>query len=69
MLYRINLIMLLFLVSCTAAKVSVPSGFSAQATKMPVKGLNGWMVNQRLSFGNFSTSAIKRGWDFSSAVK
>lgn len=69
MLQKSNLIILLFLVSCTAAKVSVPSGFSAQATKMPVKGLNGWIVNQRLSFGSFNTSTVKRGWDFSSAVQ
>lgn len=59
---------LLFLTSCTAAKVSVPSSFSGQATKYPVKGLNGWQVNQKLEFGNFSTSKIKRGWDFKSSV-
>jgi hypothetical protein len=36
---------------------------------MHVKGLNGWMVNQQLSFGNYSTSSIKRGWDFTSTVQ
>ena len=54
--------------SCTAAKLSVPETFSSQATKMPVKGLNGWQINQKLSFGNYTTSKIKRGWDFSSSV-
>ena len=45
-------VILIFLVSCTAVKVSVPEQFSNQASRMPVKGLNGWMVNQQLSFGN-----------------
>lgn len=54
--------------SCTAAKVAVPEKLSSQATRMPVKGLNGWMVNQQLKFGPYQTSSIKRGWDFSSSV-
>jgi len=58
-----------FLSSCTAVKLSVPSSFSDQATKMKVKGLNGWMVNQQLSFGNYRTSSIKRGWDFTSTAQ
>jgi hypothetical protein len=61
-------LLLVFIVSCTAAKLSVPPSFSEQATKMPVKGINGWQVNQKLSFGNYTTSKIKRGWDFSSSV-
>jgi len=60
---------LFLLPSCTAVKLSVPSSFSDQATKMHVKGLNGWMVNQQLSFGNYNTSSIKRGWDFTSSVQ
>lgn len=62
-------LLLLFFTSCTAAKISVPDQFAAQATRLPVKGLNGWMINQRLQFGNYSTSAIKRGWDFSGALQ
>ncbi|MBD0284050.1 MAG: hypothetical protein ICV79_01345 [Flavisolibacter sp.] len=55
--------------SCTTAKLSIPQEFSSQATRMPVKGLNGWMINQQLSFGNYQTSKIKRGWDFSSSIQ
>lgn len=55
--------------ACTAAKLSVPTQFSSQATKMPVKGLNGWMINQQLQFGNYQTSRIRRGWDFSASVQ
>lgn len=55
--------------SCTSVKVAVPEPFSKGATKMPVKGLNGWMINQQLSFGGYQTSKIKRGWDFQSSVQ
>ncbi|RPD43873.1 hypothetical protein [Paracnuella aquatica] len=58
-----------FFSSCTAVKVSVPQQFSSSATRLPIKGLNGWMVNQKLSFAQYQTSAIKRGWDFSSSVQ
>lgn len=67
--YKMLLAVLVVLSSCTAAKVSVPDQFSSQATKMPVKGINGWQVNQRLTFGNFQTSKIKRGWDFTASVQ
>ncbi|MGZ8537390.1 MAG: hypothetical protein ACXWV9_03955 [Flavisolibacter sp.] len=56
------------LLSCSSAKLSVPQKFSSQATQMPVKGINGWQVNQQLSFGNYQTSKIKRGWDFTASV-
>ncbi len=55
--------------ACTAAKLSVPPQFSSQATKMHVTGLNGWMINQQLTFGNYKTSKIKRGWDFTSSFQ
>jgi hypothetical protein len=59
----------IIITSCTAAKVQVPDQFSTQSTQMPVKGLNGWMINQQLSFGPYQTSKIKRGWDFTSSVQ
>jgi hypothetical protein len=67
-----KLTLLAFLItfaSCTAVKLSVPSQFSSQSTKMPVKGINGWQINQQLTFGNYKTSKIKRGWDFTSSVQ
>jgi hypothetical protein len=67
--YMGTLSLLLLLFSCTTAKLSVPEKFSAQATRMPVKGINGWQVGQKLSFGSYTTSTIKRGWDFSSSLQ
>ncbi len=66
---RFILPLIVLLSSCTAAKLSVPPSFSSQATKMHVKGVNGWKINQHLSFGNYKTSTIKRGWDFSNSVQ
>lgn len=65
---KIFLILIIFS-SCTAAKLSVPDKFTSQATKMSVKGINGWQVNQHLSFGPYTTSKIKRGWDFTASVQ
>ncbi len=67
--FKIVILALIVLTSCTAAKVSVPPQFSSQSTKMQVKGLNGWMINQKLTFGNYRTSSIKRGWDFSGGLQ
>ena len=66
---RLIILLLIVLSSCTAAKLAVPQKFSSQATKMHVKGLNGWMINQKLSFGPYQTSSIKRGWDFSASIQ
>jgi hypothetical protein len=62
-------ILLFLFASCTTVKLSVPTQFSSQATQMPVKGLNGWMLSQRLQFGPYQTSKIARGWDFRSSVQ
>lgn len=69
MFYRIIISALVILSSCTAAKVSVPDQFRGAATSMKVKGVNGWKINQKLSFGNYQTSAVKRGWDFASSYQ
>src|SRR5688572_21903067 len=65
----ISFVIMLAFSSCTAVKLSVPEQFSSQATKMNVKGLQGWQINQQLSFGPFQTSKIKRGWDFTSGMQ
>jgi hypothetical protein len=67
-MYKVFLAALL-LTSCTAAKLSVPEAFQKQSTRYSVKGLNGWMINQKLSFGPYQTSSIKRGWDFTSSLQ
>ncbi|NTS42173.1 hypothetical protein HRG84_14815 [Flavisolibacter sp. BT320] len=65
----IGVFFLFLLASCTTAKISVPTHLSSQATQMPVKGLNGWMMAQRLAFGPYQTSKISRGWDFQRSLQ
>ncbi len=60
---------LLPFLSCTTAKLSVPEKFRSQSTNMHVKGINGWQIGQKLSFGLYTTSTIKRGWDFTSSLQ
>jgi hypothetical protein len=69
-MFKFILIALIFvLYSCSTAKVTVPDKFKSQATRHKVKGVDGWQVNQHLEFGPYSTSRIKRGWDFASSVR
>ncbi|HVG42203.1 MAG TPA: hypothetical protein VM888_11385 [Chitinophagaceae bacterium] len=61
---------LLFLINgCTTVNVPVTTEFTSKATKMPVKGMNGIMVNQKLTFGPYQTTPVKRGWDFTASVQ
>lgn len=62
----ISIILLLTISSCTSIELSVPEQFSSQATKMHVKGVNGWQIGQRLNFGKYNTSKVKRGWNITS---
>jgi hypothetical protein len=59
----ISIVSLVSIASCTSIQLAVPDQFSSQATKLPVKGLNGWQINQKLSFGQYQTSKVKRGWN------
>jgi hypothetical protein len=65
----IYLVIIAAIGSCTTARLPVPDTFSSQATKMPVKGIQGWQVNQKLQFGSYTTSKIRRGWDFTASVQ
>lgn len=47
------------MLSCSTYKLAIPSQFSDNATSMEVKGLG----KKYMSFGNFKTSKIKRGWN------
>jgi hypothetical protein len=67
--YILSLIIIASITSCTAVKLSVPQQFTNEATKMHVKGLQGWKINQKISFGSYQTSSIKRGWDLTSSFQ
>jgi hypothetical protein len=58
------LFLLLFLLSnaCTLPKMLVPDDLASNAQLLPVKGKQGWMIKQKLSFGDYVTDKVKRGW-------
>ncbi|MBW8684963.1 hypothetical protein [Chitinophaga rhizophila] len=62
-------ILLAVTASCSTSRLAVPEQFSSQATRYPVKGAKVQHINQHLSFGNYTTSRIKRGWNLASGVK
>jgi hypothetical protein len=47
---------------CTVPYMQVDPGLSAQAQALPVSGRQGWLINQQLSFGSYSSSPVKRTW-------
>lgn len=56
------------LASCSTSRLSVPEVFSSQATCYRVKGANVTGIFQKLQFGDYKTSRIKRGWYMSSGI-
>lgn len=53
---------LFFASSCQPAKMVIDPELEELATAMPVKGRQGFQIGQRLSFGNYQTGKVKRGW-------
>lgn len=60
---------LLLFTACTAVKLQVPEAFKQEAESMPVKGVNGWMINQQLHFGPYKTTNVKRGWSLEKSAQ
>jgi hypothetical protein len=54
----------LVLTACTVPHMQVDEQLHSQADAMPVHGRQGWLVNQQLDFGSYTTSPVKRSWTF-----
>ena len=48
--------------SCSTSNIAVSENLRQNSSVMDVKGNAGLLINQKISFGNFYTSPIKRGW-------
>jgi hypothetical protein len=57
-----------FFYSCRTAEVAVNNDLKSNSEVYAVKGRQGFQVGQVLSFGDFTTSKVKRGWTFSYSV-
>ena len=52
---------LLLLAACSTPKMAVDTQLQTTPA-LAVKGRQGWMLNQHLSFGEFTTGKVQRGW-------
>jgi len=61
---KIALLLLFFagLQACKTPDIRIHPDLKAESTRYPVRGRQGWMINQVVTFGDFKTSRIKRGW-------
>lgn len=50
------------LFSCTPAKIAVDDSAWSQKEELAVKGRQGFLIKQKLSFGEFKTTTVKRSW-------
>lgn len=48
--------------SCAVAEANINPSLTNNTQAMPVKGMNWQGFNQKLTFGEFSTEKVKRGW-------
>jgi hypothetical protein len=60
--YLISIICCLTFHSCKMQQMALETTFEQNADMYPVKGRQGWLINQKMAFGDFKTKQIKRGW-------
>ncbi|WP_031526138.1 hypothetical protein [Dyadobacter crusticola] len=53
------------LFACRTAEVAVNNQLKTETETYQVKGRQGFQIGQVLSFGDYTTSKVKRGWTFS----
>ncbi|MEK6479708.1 hypothetical protein WJR50_19350 [Catalinimonas sp. 4WD22] len=59
---------ILYITACTTPQMLLQEPLASEAAPMPVKGRQGWLINQKLSFGNYQTDKVQRGWTFSYGI-
>ena len=50
------------MISCKTSNIAVSDNLKQNTSVMDVNGNAGLLINQKVSFGNYYTSPIKRGW-------
>lgn len=60
--YFFILSILLGVIACSPAKIAVDDVGWDQKEELAVKGRNGFLIKQKLSFGEFKTTTVKRSW-------
>lgn len=54
--------LMVLLGACADYNIKIDQDMRAEAQMMPVKGRQGLRINQKVSFGEFYTSRVRRGW-------
>lgn len=52
----------LLLTACHPARLVIDPALTDTAVVLPVKGRNGFQIGQKLSFGDYATGKVRRGW-------
>lgn len=50
------------ILACTVPKIQVDNNLLENTSIYEVKGRNGWLINQTLSFGKYQTGKVNRSW-------
>ena len=61
-IYPIGLFLLVTIIGCAPFKMTVSDELKANNDEYTVKGKHGTRIKQKMSFGNYHTSSIKRSW-------
>ena len=59
----------LLFTNCTPTKMAVSEELNLAKDEYPVKGRQGILINQKLSFGEYKTTKVKRSWTKGSSSK
>lgn len=61
-LFAMCLAVCLLLTACTTPRMRVDPALESAAVVYAVQGRGGWLLDQRLRFGEFSVGPVSRGW-------
>ncbi|HJS54209.1 MAG TPA: hypothetical protein VJ765_06680, partial [Chitinophagaceae bacterium] len=66
--YKIFIAIALLAVGCSPAKMAVEKSDWNNIEEFSVKGRQGLLINQKLSFGEYKTASVKRSWTKGSSM-
>jgi hypothetical protein len=61
-IYTILALIFLSILSCKVPTLLISENLKENTTVLDVNGRQGWQFNQVISFGDYVTSKIKKGW-------
>lgn len=62
------IVLSLCLSACTTPQMLLQEQLASETTPMPVRGRQGWLMHQQLTFGKYRAENVERGWTFSYGI-